>query len=125
MCAFTVTYGGPASDGGRIPVRDLAPSVLALSDLVAAASVLVDPDRAPATLSIDSIDPGSPTVRLVISIDDRTDRLTDLLATDATAVLEDVLDVVVGEHGLLQLTRRARNRTIATAAPQAPATACW
>lgn len=115
--AFTVTFGGPDPDRGRIPVRDLAPALLALGELIADASVLVDPDRAPAVLSIDAIDAGSPTVRLVASIDDAAGRLTDLLVPDAGAVLAEIQAIVIGPRGLLQLTRRARNRTIARREP--------
>lgn len=110
--AFTVTFGGPAANGNRIAVRDLAPALLALGELVADASVLIDPDRAPAELSIDTIAAGSSTVRLIVSITDQSDRLTDLLATDAASVLAEIRDVVIGPRGLLRLTRRARNRTI-------------
>lgn len=109
--AFTVTFGGPAPNS-RIAVRDLAPALLALGELVADVSVLIDPDRAPAELSIDSIAAGSSTVRLIVSIADQSDRLTDLLAPAASSVLAEILDVVIGPRGLLQLTRRARNRTI-------------
>lgn len=110
--AFTVTFGGPTLSGGRIPVRDLAPALLALGELVADASVLIDPDREAAVLSIDAIEAGSPTVNLTLSIADQADRLTDLLAPDAATVLDEIHDVVIGPHGLLQLTRQIRNRAI-------------
>lgn len=45
--AFTVTYDGPALATGRIPVRDLAPALLALGELFLDASSLVNPDREP------------------------------------------------------------------------------
>lgn len=32
--AFTVTFGGPTSTGRRVPVRDLAPALLALGELM-------------------------------------------------------------------------------------------
>lgn len=115
--AFTVTFGGPTLARGRIPVRDLAPALLALGELVADASILVDPDREAAELSIDAIDAGSPIVRLTLSIADQADRLTDLLAVDAATVLTEIHDVVIGPRGLLQLTRLIRNRTIAASEP--------
>lgn len=115
--AFTVTFGGPTLSGGRIPVRHLAPALLALGELVADASVLIDPDREAAVLSIDAIEAGSPTVHLTLSIADQADRLIDLLATDAATVLAEIHDAVIGPHGLLQLTGRIRNRTITGNAP--------
>jgi hypothetical protein len=110
--AFTVTFGG-TPDTGRLAVRDLAPALLALGELIADASVLLDPDREPAALSIESIDVCPATVRLVVSTGDRADRLTDLLALDASTVLSEIHDVVIGPRGILQLARHVRNDVIA------------
>ena len=116
---LTVAFGGPTSARGRIAVRDLAPALLALDEIVADASILVDPDRKAAMLSIDRIETGSPTIHLMLSIAEHADRLTNLLAPAASTVLADVHDVVTGPRGLLQLTRAVRNRAIVQCDPAA------
>lgn len=110
--AFTVTFGGPVRTGGRIPVRDLSPALLALGELFADASVLVDPDREPATLSIDTIDAGSASIRLVLELAEQTTRLTDLLTTEASTTLRVLQEVVIGPSGILQLTRQTAGQDI-------------
>lgn len=119
---FTVTFGGRARAASRIPVRVLSPALLALSEMFADASVLVDPDREPATLSVDTIEAGATTVRLVLEIAEQSDRLTDLLTTDAATTLKTLEEVVLGPTGILHLTRQIANREISDQAPVGDAT---
>jgi hypothetical protein len=49
---FSVAFGGPAVDDGTMPIRDLAPALLALGDVFSAASRTLYPDREPVALNI-------------------------------------------------------------------------
>src|SRR5688500_11839084 len=47
---FGVVYDGPALETGRMPVRDLAPALLALGQLFSEASRFVYPEQEPVSL---------------------------------------------------------------------------
>jgi hypothetical protein len=64
--AFRVAYDGPALATGRMPVRDLAPALLALGDLFAEASQVIYPEGKPVALSIKATEEGSFDVHLIL-----------------------------------------------------------
>lgn len=71
-----------------MPVRDLAPALLALGDLFAEASVVLHPDRDPVSLDIRATAEGSFDVHLVLEAAGVWDQVVDLLTSeDANAVL--------------------------------------
>lgn len=86
--SFQVTYDGPALQSGRMPVRDLAPALLALGDLFAEASAVLHPDRDPVSLDIRATAEGSFDVHLILEAGGVWDQVVDLLTSeDSNAVL--------------------------------------
>ena len=110
--AFGVTYDGPDLVSGRMPVRDLAPALLALGDIFAEASVLLYPDRKPAALNIQATREGSFEVQLILET--AWDHLIDIFGSDAAAALLNLKEYIVGgSFGLFWLIKRLRGRRIA------------
>lgn len=111
---LTVTYDGPALTTGRIPVRDLAPALLAFGELVTEASAIIYPDREPAALSITTTETGSFAVHLILSMaDGTTATITELLTSDTTTALANLQAVLIGGGGsLFALIRVIRRRKI-------------
>lgn len=64
---FSITYNGRSVQAGRISVRDLAPSLIALADTVSAASRLIQPEVPEPGLEIKAQRPGSFAVDLIIN----------------------------------------------------------
>lgn len=64
--SFEVKYEGDALRDGRMPVRDLAPALLALGQLFAEASQLLYPENEPVALDIQATREGSFEVELIL-----------------------------------------------------------
>jgi hypothetical protein len=64
--SFEVKYEGEALRDGRMPVRDLAPALLALGQLFTEASQLLYPENEPVSLEIEATKEGSFEVGLVL-----------------------------------------------------------
>jgi hypothetical protein len=64
--SFEVKYDGDALREGRMPVRDLAPALLALGQLFTEASQLLYPENDPVSLEIEATKEGSFEVGLVL-----------------------------------------------------------
>jgi hypothetical protein len=97
--AFEVTYDGPALADGRMPVRDLAPALLALGDLFAEASALVYPEREPVALNIKATQEGSFVVQLIL--ESAWDDVLDIFNSDAATALVNLKEIILlGGGGL-------------------------
>lgn len=66
---FGVRYDGTALATGTMPVRDLAPALLALGDLFSEESLLLHPEREPVALNIKATNEGSFVVKLLLESD--------------------------------------------------------
>jgi hypothetical protein len=110
--AFGITYDGPALTAGRMPVRDLAPALLALGDLFAEASVLLHPDRKPVALNIEATRDGSFLVHLLLEAEGAWDQMVNLFGSKEASALTNLVDIVVGVGGLFAVGKRLAGRRI-------------
>jgi hypothetical protein len=72
---FEIAFEGHPFDEGEIDVRDLAPTLLALGDVVQAANKALNGDRANARLKMATTDEGSFVVALTMDVGWLTDML--------------------------------------------------
>ncbi len=115
--AFGIAYDGPDLETGRMPVRDLAPALLALGELFADASVVVYPDREPVALNIEATARGSFLVRLILESAGVWDNMVDLLGSNVANALSNLTDLVVGAHGLFWFMGKVGKRRIRSQEP--------
>jgi len=108
--AFGVTYGGTALANGRMPVRDLAPALLALGELFTEASTLVYPDRDPVALDIQANTEGSFIVDLILQSPRGWDTVRDLFSSDDVTALVNLQNLVLGSGGLFALIKFLRGQ---------------
>lgn len=109
--AFDVTYDGPRLQTGEMPVRDLAPALLALGEVFTEASLLLHPGREPVALNIRATEDGSFIVQLVLVAD--WDQVADLLTSDPVQSLINLKELVVGGSvGLFWLLKKLKHRKI-------------
>ena len=88
---FKVTFEGEEFDGGEIDVRDLAPTLLALGELVQAANHALNGDRAAAQLKVAATDKGCFVALLAVDVSWLADMLDTLSAHSDRMVAADQL----------------------------------
>ena len=109
--AFGVTYDGPALTDGRMPVKDLAPALLALGELFAEASLAVYPTRKPVALNVKATQQGS--FEVILILESAWDHIVDLFSSDAVESLLNLKELVIGTGvGLFALMKKLRTRRI-------------
>jgi hypothetical protein len=113
---FDLSYEGDALADGRMAVRDLAPALLALGEIFADASALIEPGRPPAALDIKATSEGSFVVHLIVGGWDHLVTIFSGRDADALVVLKES---VVGALGLFALIKRLFGRRI-TATVEGP-----
>lgn len=115
--AFRVAYDGPALETGKMPVRDLAPALLALGDLFAEASHVIYPEGKPVALSIKATDEGSFDVHLILESLGPWDDLVDIFGSDPVTALVNLKELIVGGTaaggGLFWLIKKLRGQSVA------------
>jgi hypothetical protein len=119
---FGVSYEGPALDDGRMPVRELAPALLALGELFTEASTTLYPDRPPVALDIHATRKGSFSVDLILTAADGAWEATEqLFGGDGVTALVNLKDIVLGSGtvSLIEFIRWLRGRPIESEAPVA------
>jgi hypothetical protein len=110
---FGVTYDGPALAEGAMPVRDLAPALLALGELFTEASLVTYPEREPASLNIRATSKGSFIVDLAVHSPDTWDQVMQLLSGKTVTALANLQAIVFGTAGgLFWLITKIRGRAI-------------
>jgi hypothetical protein len=114
---FSIAYDGPALETGRMPVRDLAPALLALGDLFADASLVVYPDREPVALSIRATEDGSFLVRLILESKSAWDQFVDIFGGDSASALANLEAIVIGGSGLFWFIKRRGKKEITAQEP--------
>lgn len=111
---FTVTFDGPAVADGRIAVRDLAPSLMALGDLFDLAREQNAPDLPQLSLEVRAFRPGSFDNLLGLAYDAGV----ALLVADPTAAVTNLLTIVThGKNGVLAVARALRGKRIVETEP--------
>jgi len=100
-----------------MPVRDLAPALLALGDLFADASLVVYPEREPVALNIRATDEGSFLVRLILESEHAWDQFVDIFGGDSASALANLEAIVVGGGGLFWFIKRRGTKEIAAEEP--------
>lgn len=102
-------------------VRDLAPSLLALGDLFAEASLVLNEDAGPVALSIDATGTGSFDVRLIVEAAGLWDQFVDIFSSDQITALVNLQNIVIGGGvsglGLLGFLRHRQGRRISEEEP--------
>jgi hypothetical protein len=110
---FALSYDGPALETGRMPVRDLAPSLLALGDLFAEASHLLYPDTDPVGLSVRATEQGSFDVHLILEAHDLWDQLVNIFGSDEVTALANLQALLIGGTvGVVATIRKLKRRRI-------------
>lgn len=107
-----VTYGGPALDAGEMPVRELAPALLAIGELFAEASLLAHPDREPVSVKVRATSHGSFVCELAIHSPDTWNQILSLLTSRPVTALVDLQALLFGTGGLFWLILKIKNAVI-------------
>lgn len=95
MSTFRIGFEGPSVAGGEIEVADLAPSLLALGELIETANRVVNKDRAEAKLKIRASEMGSFVAILSLDVSWITDMLDVIAANpDRVTAAKDLLDLL-------------------------------
>jgi len=84
-----------------MPVRDLAPALLALGDLFADAGALVNPAGRPVALNIRATQEGSFVVQLIL--ESPWEEAIDLLSADPLSAILNLKELIIGTGGLIWL----------------------
>jgi hypothetical protein len=116
--ALRVKYDGPALQDGSMPVRELAPSLLALGDLFTEASGTLYPDLPPVALNIKATEEGSFWVDLYLWAADSWEDARTLLSAPGASALANLQSYVIGGGvGVLWLRKRLKDRTVVKEEP--------
>jgi hypothetical protein len=114
--SLTLTYDGPGLANGTMPVRDLAPALLAFADAIQEAHRAVDPRAQLPAVQVSAIRQGSFAIDLLVSEQSLLGQVRDLFAgDDATAAAnaaEIVSAAVVGTLSAFKVVKRLRGRKI-------------
>lgn len=108
MADFKMKYDGPALQTGLMPVRDLAPALIALSELFHEARALDAPTAPPVNLEVRATNGGSFEIALHVATSEVVTLLND---PNATAVA-NLIAYIGGAAGLFALIRKLRNRRV-------------
>lgn len=112
-CNLSIRYAGDAITDGRIPIRDLAPSLLALSESFQQIQQVIDPDSDPISLDIKATSKGSFIVDLVLANGkDIISHVVSLLNSNPTNAVLNLSGIVTTFYGVIKLIKKLYNKKI-------------
>jgi hypothetical protein len=114
---FSISYDGPALAEGRIPVRDLAPSLFAMGELFRDVNRLLNPDGVEVSLDVRGDGAGSFWVHLTLRHLQNLQHVVDLLAADPTQAIVNLRDLVIMGGGVFWWIQRRQNRRVVQVQP--------
>ena len=126
---FRVAFEGAAFDDGEIDVRDLAPALLALGEVIRSANRALNGDRAEASLKMRAANHGSFEALLSVDISFLTaiGNLLDSIADnpDRTVAAQALMEMIIGGTvlagasyaGLLQVLKMLKGKAPDTLKP--------
>jgi hypothetical protein len=116
---FTVTFGGPEVEGGRIPASNLARSLLALDQLARRTNALVNPGMPDVYLEARGARSGSYIIDLALQHAEVIGQgAIALFTSDPVSALANIFEVLLsGRASLLWLIRRTRGQPIQAVGP--------
>lgn len=111
--AFLVRYDGPDLATHQMDVRDLAPALLALGELVQELNSTLYPDHPPVSLKINAAGSGSFSVHLLLSHQE-IQTMVGVLSSDAVTAINNVKSLIIMPtwQGLFYLYKHLRGRRI-------------
>lgn len=110
---FSIRYSGEALNDGRIPIKDLAPSLLSISDAFIEMQNIIYPHQAPVSLDIKATEKGSFLVDLILANGpDIFTKAVDLFSGKESEASVNLIEIASGISGVLILIQKLRNRKI-------------
>jgi hypothetical protein len=113
--AFSLAYDGFALETGKMPVRDIAPALLALGELFSEASKTLHPEWQPVALSIEAgPEQGSFLVRLLLESGDLWNQVSDIFTYKGATALTNLQTLIITPTagGLLWFIRVRRKQRV-------------
>lgn len=113
---FTLTYEGAQSQQHPVAVRDLAPAILSLNDLIERTNTLVNGNRVSTELQITAIRTGSIEIAFLL-ITVGTEAAIEFLASENVTSAANLIQLTFGGAALVRAVRSFRRRRASTAEP--------
>lgn len=112
--SFSVAYDGPALADGSMDVRDLAPALLSMGQLLKGVSKELYGKDYEIKVSVSAT--GSGSFEILLELSSLWSQFVDIFTGDSVEALNNLLDLVartgVGGYGLIELFKRIKNRKI-------------
>jgi hypothetical protein len=110
---FSIRYSGEALNDGRIPIKDLAPSLLSISDAFQEMQSSLYPHQDPVSLDIQATEKGSFLIDLILTNGhDVFSKAVDLFSGRESEAMVNLIEIATGIFGVLTFIKTAKNLKI-------------